>query len=209
MPNSQRTRHANVRRGTARQTRRGGPRGLVGPSRIAADADLVDGSEAARAPGVGVHGMKPMGASMRGAFARPRQHSCFSATAGGTVEPASGSAAADLQKTDHSADGAPSRINAAWASGCRKLSVIASSATAKAAARQSSIGRWRLIAELCRQRPAGESDSLSLQSPRYFSRGSPLLRTKRWSCQSAVICRPGISSWPSSRSARNCSHGTT
>jgi len=46
-----------------------------------------------------------------------------------------------LQKTLHNADGAPSRISAAWASGCRKLSVIANSAVAKAAARQPD-SRW-------------------------------------------------------------------
>jgi len=49
----------------------------------------------------------------------------------------------ELQKTVHRVDGAPSRIAAAWTSGCRKLSVIANNATA-------SPWHARLVGPACR-----------------------------------------------------------
>src|SRR6476620_10810585 len=67
------------------------------------------------------------------ACASPRQHSCLPAATGTSLFVSRGEA---LQKTLHKVDGAPSRPAEACTSGCRKLKVIANSATARAAARQ-------------------------------------------------------------------------
>src|SRR5476651_562404 len=118
-------------RGLKRQAKEGGPRGRVGPSRMPTGMGcLATTSGAIKVETGAIATNATGGAAIAGTCARPRQHSCALAAMGAWPDLPSGSAAAELQKAVHRADGAPSRIIAAWASGCRKLSVIANSATA-------------------------------------------------------------------------------
>src|SRR5436305_13974089 len=115
---------------TVCQTRRGGPRGWPGPSRMPTDVGCPEGSGGAAAAATGATRTKAVGGSTSAvACARPRQHACAAAAVGDELLWVSPAAEA-LQKTVHKVDGAPSRSKAAWAGGCRKWCVFANSATA-------------------------------------------------------------------------------
>jgi hypothetical protein len=68
---------------------------------------------------------------------------------------------AHIDVQSETAIGPPSRINAAWASGCRKLRVIANSAAAKVAARQPEAGRLRSMPKLRTNARQTEEEALS------------------------------------------------
>src|SRR5476649_1121500 len=132
------------------QAKEGGPRGRVGPSRIPTGVGCSAATSGAMNVDTGASATNERGgAAIAETCARPRQHSCALAVMGTGLDLPSESAAVELQKTVHKVDGAPSRIIAAWASGCRKLSVIANSATASAIARQPWSERSAIMPGLC------------------------------------------------------------
>ena len=134
-----------------RQAKEGGPRGRVGPSRMPTGVGCSAAMSGATNVVIGaITTKKAGGTATAGTCARPMQHSWALAVIGAWPDLPSGSAAVELQNTVHKADGAPSRIIAAWASGCRKLSVIANNATASPRARIGESVRCAVMAPLWR-----------------------------------------------------------